>query len=196
MIRILLVDDHPALRTGLHTVIRSEPGLIPVGAAAGEHDLWPLLNRTRPDVVLLDYHLPEHDGFVLCHRIKAMLPPPKVLIYSAYADASLTVPAIVSGADGVINKGAPAHELFDAIRTVADGEKVLPPVSPAVLAQAEAELEPEDHPIMRRLVEQRSRADIAAELDLDLRALNDRVEAIIDRLRIAVPGSILDSGRA
>lgn len=80
MIRVMLVDDHPALRAGLQTVLRAEPGIVPVGAASGEHDLWPLLHRARPDVVILDYHLPGTDGFLLCHKIKAGVLPPAVLL--------------------------------------------------------------------------------------------------------------------
>jgi CheY-like chemotaxis protein len=111
MIRMLLVDDHPALRTGLTAVLRAEPGLVPLGTAADEEELWPALNRTKPDVVLLDYHLPPADGLVLCRRIKRTMPPPQVLLYSAYADASLVIPAVLAGADGVVNKGAPARAL-------------------------------------------------------------------------------------
>ena len=62
MIRVAIVDDHHALRLGLDTAIRSEPGLVPAGVAATAAELAPLLYRTRPDVVLLDYNLPDTDG--------------------------------------------------------------------------------------------------------------------------------------
>ncbi|MDP8968072.1 MAG: response regulator transcription factor, partial [Actinomycetota bacterium] len=100
MIRILIVDDHPAMRAGLTAVLRAEPGLVPLDAATSVSDLWPTLKRTRPDVVVLDYHLPGDDGLVLCRRIKRELPAPAVLLYSAYADAALTIPARLAGVDG------------------------------------------------------------------------------------------------
>jgi DNA-binding NarL/FixJ family response regulator len=63
MIRIAVIDDHPALRAGLRTVIDAEPGLVFVGESAGdEESVWPLLRRTEPDLILLDYHLPHGDG--------------------------------------------------------------------------------------------------------------------------------------
>jgi DNA-binding NarL/FixJ family response regulator len=189
VIRILLVDDHPALRAGLHAVIRAEPGLVPVGAAAGESDLWPLLNRARPDVVLVDYHLPERNGLVLCHRIKGMLPPPRVLIYSAYAHASLTVPAIVAGADGVVSKSAPANELFEAIRSVARGQRVLPPVTPELLQAARDGVSERDRDIVEMLVDGRSTSEIAKAAGIETRELSGRIETIIDQLKITVPGS-------
>jgi len=104
MIRLLIVDDHPAMRAGLTAVLRAEPGIIPLGTASSEEDLAPTLTRTKPDVVLLDYHLPGADGLKLCRRLKRDVPAPAVLLYSAYADSAMVVPAILAGADGLLNK--------------------------------------------------------------------------------------------
>ena len=158
MIRILLVDDHPALRAGLTAVLRAEPGLVPLGTAGVEEELWPALHRTKPDVVVLDYHVPPADGLQLCRRIKRSMPPPKVLLYSAYADASLVIPAMLAGADGVVNKGAPANELYDAIRTVARGESVMPPMSRELLDDANARLDAEDLPMLVMALDGHARA--------------------------------------
>src|SRR5689334_15494390 len=105
MIRVAIADDHPAVRVGLQAALRAEPGLVPVGMAGTPAELEPLLYRTRPDVVLLDYHLPNADGLTICRRLKADPPAPAVLLYSAFADESLTVPALVAGADGIVHKG-------------------------------------------------------------------------------------------
>ena len=61
MIRIAYLDDHPATRAGLEAILDPPVDLIPVGGAATEHELWPLLTRTRPDVLLVDYHHPGSD---------------------------------------------------------------------------------------------------------------------------------------
>ena len=90
MIRILVVDDHPALRAGLGAVLEAEPGLVYVGAVAGDHEsLWPALDSIRPDVVLLDFHLPQDDGLQMCERIKQRVLAPKVILYSAHAGPGL-----------------------------------------------------------------------------------------------------------
>jgi len=122
MIRIVIVDDHPALRAGLHTVIDSEPGLVFAGESSGsEESLWPLLRSVRPDVVLLDYHLPKGDGLQLCYRITRERPAPRVAIFSAYAGPELLVAARLAGAAALLGKGMGARELFEAIRRVKRG---------------------------------------------------------------------------
>ncbi len=187
MIRMLLVDDHPALRTGLTAVLRAEPGLVPLGTAASEDELWPALNRTKPDVVLLDYHLPPADGLVLCRRIKRTMPPPRVLLYSAYADASLVIPAMLAGADGVVNKGAPANELYDAIRSVARGERVMPPITRELLDSAQSRLDGEDIPVLMMALDGTTEAEIARTIGIAPDDMAHRLDRMISRLKVEVP---------
>src|ERR671918_3031462 len=103
MIRVVIVDDHPALRAGLRTVLEAEPGIVVAGETDGDEErLWPLLNHVKPDLVLLDYHLPRGDGLQLCYRIKQQVPAPKVVIFSAYASPTLALPATLAHADGLL----------------------------------------------------------------------------------------------
>jgi DNA-binding NarL/FixJ family response regulator len=187
MIRILLVDDHPAVRAGLTAVLRAEPGLVPLGAAGSVADLWPQLHSTRPDVVVLDYHLPRTDGLSLTRQIKRTVPAPAVLLYSAYADASLVIPARLAGADGIVHKGAPASELFDAIRTVARGGRVLPPVSREHLNAASARLDPEDLPVLGMTLDDTPPREMAQVLGLEPSALAARVDRMVSKLKVDVP---------
>ena len=187
MIRILIVDDHPAMRAGLGAVLRAEPGLVPLNAASSVADLWPTLNRTKPDVVVLDYHLPGDDGLVLCRRIKCQLPPPAVLLYSAYADASLMIPARLAGVDGLINKSAPASELYDAIRRVARGERVLPPISRELLDAAGRDLAPEELPILGMTLENTPVSEMATTLGVNPEDVMHRIDRMIKRLKIEIP---------
>ncbi|MBJ7332700.1 MAG: response regulator transcription factor [Solirubrobacteraceae bacterium] len=186
MIRILFVDDHPALRAGLEAVLRSEPGLVPVGAASGEADVWPILESTRPDVVLLDYHLPGIDGITLCRQIKRVMPPPAVVVYSAYADAKLAIPALLAGADGLVHKSAPAPELFDALRRASRGESALPPIGREQMEDAAGRIDPEDLPILGMLVEGTDRADIPGTLNLEPGEFASRLDRMIGALRVEV----------
>ncbi len=182
-IRVVVVDDHALIRIGLQSAIEAEPGLACVAVASGADELQAL--RARADVVVLDYHLPRVNGLELCRRIKTAGLARAVLLYSAYADPALVVPALVAGADGIVHKGAPARELLTAIRDVARGARRLPPLSPALLDAAGTELDPDDLPILGMLVAGTARREIAVTLQLATGELEQRVDAMIARLRPA-----------
>ncbi|MGH2762672.1 MAG: response regulator [Thermoleophilaceae bacterium] len=187
MIRVFLVDDHPALRAGLHTVFRGEPGMVPVGAAAGASEAIEGVDRASPDVVLVDYHLPEEDGLSVCHRITSAQTPARVLIYSAYASAALAIPAIVAGASGVAAKSAPADELLDAVRVIARGDTVLPPISPHHLQESVGRLDPErELPVFGMLMERVPAAEIAGVLGVEPDEVAERVRSMLVKLRVPV----------
>lgn len=187
MIRIVIVDDHPAVRAGLETVLRGEPGMVPVGSVSDVTDLWPTLYRTKPDMVLLDYHLPDTDGLAVCRQIKRQLMAPSVLIYTAYAGSALSIPATVAGADGLVGKGVPAAELYDVIRRVAKGERVIAPIERELLDDAGLRIELEDLPVMGMLLDETTEADMLDVLGIDAEELDRRVERILQRLSIEVP---------
>ena len=187
MITVAIVDDHHAVRLGLRTALLSEPGLDPVGSAANAGEAAVLMYRTRPHVVLLDYRLPDTDGLTLCRRLKSDVPAPAVVLYSAFADPSMTVPAIVAGADAIVHKGGQTRELFDAIRQTARGDKALPPVSEPLLEAAAQALDPEDVPLLGMLVNRTSPADIAATMRLERAELDRRVAGMLSRLKVPVP---------
>lgn len=197
MIRVAVVDDHHAVRLGLNAALRSEPGLVPTGVARDGAGVRSMLDGNRSDVVLLDYHLPDTDGLTLCRRIKAKPRAPGVILYSAFADAAMTVPAFVAGADGIVHKGGPARELFDAIRLVARGGDVLPPIAPPLLEAASAVLDADDLPILGMLLERTPSEDIARALRLSPADLGMRIEQILDRLKVPVShANFNDIGRA
>jgi len=176
VIRILIVDDHPAVRAGLVAVLRSEPGLVPVGAAADEQEGW------RLDLVLLDLHLPGGNSLALCRRIKAHDQRTRVLIYSAFAHDELAIAATLAGADGMLDKTAPMLELFDGIRRVHRGEHLLPPVTPERLQDARAQIPTQDWPIVAMLLDGTPDADIATTLGVRPEELDGRVERLLARL--------------
>jgi DNA-binding NarL/FixJ family response regulator len=187
MITVAIVDDHHAVRLGLRAALLSEPGLEPVGSAANAAETDVLLYRTRPDVVLLDYHLPGTDGLTICRRIKSDVPAPGVVLYSAFADPSMTVPAIVAGADAIIHKGGETRELFDAIRRAARGDSVLPPISEPLLEAARHALDAEDLPLLGMLVNGTRPADIATTMRLERAELDERIAGMLGRLKVRVP---------
>jgi DNA-binding NarL/FixJ family response regulator len=188
MIRVVVIDDHPALRAGLHTVLDAEPGIVFAGESDGsEESVWPLLKRTQPDLALLDYHLPHGDGLQLCYRIKQAIPAPKVIVFSAYAGPALTLPATLARADGLLDKGVPARDLFEAIRLVNRGERLIDAPSRTVLEEAQGRLDAEDLPLLAMLLDGTPEREIANVLRREPKDVQHAVQRILGRLRLDVP---------
>ncbi|MGH2978942.1 MAG: response regulator [Solirubrobacterales bacterium] len=186
MIRVLIVDDHPALRTGVWSMLRVEPGFQPAGAVSRAGDALEHAAAVRPDVILVDYRLPGDNGLLLCHRLQALDEKPRVLVYSAYPEAELAVPALLAGADGVINKAAAPDALMDAIRDVSRGRPVFPHIGPERLHASAARLDAEDLAILGMRVDRTPLGEIARTIGMDETALDDRLRGMITRLAPAV----------
>ena len=184
MIRVAVVDDHHAIRLGLRAALLSEPGLEPVGSASTAAEADVLLYRTRPDVVLVDYQLPGTDGLAVCRRIKSDVPTPGVVLYSAFAEPAMTVPAIVAGVDAIVHKAGHTRDLFDAIRRVARGDSALPEISEPLLEAAGHALDPEDLPLLGMLIHRTPPSEIAATLRVDRPELDRRIGGMLSRLRV------------
>jgi DNA-binding NarL/FixJ family response regulator len=178
MTRIVVIDPQPAVRAGLAMMLRTEPGLVPVGAAAGAHDGLELVARQRPDVVVLD-----GEDVATCRRLRALPHAPRVVLYAGGADPSLPVTARVAGADGLVDKEATPEQLYEAIRLVARGESALPPLDRKLLDAAAHRVDPEDLALLAMLMDRTEPADVAATLRLDRRRLGRRIEALLVRLR-------------
>jgi DNA-binding NarL/FixJ family response regulator len=184
-IRVLVVDDHPAVRQGIQAMLGLEPGIVCVGtaASAGEaHELWSAAERPPADVVVVDRHLPDEDGLSLCLWLRTRTPAPAVVIYSAFADEALVLPAVVAGACGLIGKVSDPADLCEAVRAAGDGERRLPTVSPSVGAIQAARLATEDLPILGMLRHGVAPDEIGQTLGVDDTTLVSRRWAMLEAL--------------
>ena len=166
MIRTLIVDHHPALRAGVKVVLEAERDMVVVGDTGAQEELLPLLRRTRPDVVLLDCHPPKVAGLRACRLIKCLIPAPRVLIYSAYADERLGVAARVAGADGLLDKNSSALDLVRAIRVVHSGRQLLEPIRPGDVQHAIRSLDRQEAQILEMLLDDVPPSEIAVALSM------------------------------
>jgi DNA-binding NarL/FixJ family response regulator len=185
--RIAVIDPQPAVRTGLVALLRAEPGMVPVGTAAGVGDAQDLLAREHPDVVLLELQLLDGDGIAMCRRIKAEHGGTRVIVYTATPADDLQIVARVAGADGLVDKASSPGELFAAIRLVARGETALPPVTRAQLDAAAHRVEPDDLALLAMLVDRTPPADVAETLHMDHGRVARRTERVLGRLRRPAP---------
>jgi len=173
MIRVAILDPHPAMRAGLEAILRDAPGIVPVGAVADRHALLPLLYRADPDVVVVDQ-------VQLCLTVRARHPRARVVLYAAGAGFDAIVPAAFAGAAAIVDKACGTQDLLAAIR----GEQGLPRITPRLQRQAAARLDGIDRAILAmRLAGTRDR-DIAATVGMPRAALAGRVAAIVSSLQL------------
>jgi DNA-binding NarL/FixJ family response regulator len=104
MVRVLTVDDHPPFRDAARAVISATPGFEALAEVGSGEDALDLLDRLRPDVVLLDVSLPGIDGLETCRRLAASTPAPVVVLISADDDPALRDSAREHGAAGFVAK--------------------------------------------------------------------------------------------
>ncbi|GAA2650398.1 response regulator transcription factor [Nonomuraea recticatena] len=127
MIKVLLVDDHALVRAGLRLLLETEDGLTAVGEAVDGLDAVRQSHALRPDVVLMDLHLPGMDGVAATERIVAELPQVRVLALSTFDLEEHVVAALRAGASGFLPKDASPEELIEGIRIVHRGEATVAP---------------------------------------------------------------------
>jgi DNA-binding NarL/FixJ family response regulator len=192
MIRTLIVDRHPALRAGVQVVLEAERDMVVVGDTGALDELLPMLRRIRPDVVLLDCHPPKVAGLRACRLVKCLLPAPRVLIYSAYADERLRVAAHVAGADGLLDKNSSALDLVQAIRSVHSGRRLLEPIEPRDVQDAMRSLDRQDAQILEMLLDDTPPSEIAVALSMSPASVGRRVHDILGRLCAEPPWTSAD----
>src|SRR5688572_27407636 len=125
--RVILVEDHPFFRLGVRVLLETTPGYEVVGEARAARDAFRLIERTRPDVVLMDIGLPGMDGVVATREILRRAPEVKVLIVSAHDDLPDVQDALAAGAVGYALKSESADALLRALEHVKRGELYIEP---------------------------------------------------------------------
>ena len=182
-IRVVVVDDHEAVRTGLERVLDRAPGLEAVAGFADDRKLLSLVGREPVDVAVLDYDLERGDGLSLCWRLKQRDDAPAVVIYSGYAGPGLAFAATVAQADAVVSKADPVDALLATIRRLASGERLLTPPAPELVEAAAARLSAEDLPVMALLANGAGAAEIGQALGLDARDVTRSARRVIGLLQ-------------
>ena len=184
MTRVVVIDPQPAVRAGLAMLLRTEPGLVPVGSAEGAHDGLELVSRQRPDVVILDPQLLDGDGLGTCRRLRSLDPAPGSCSTAAGGDPTLPVTARVAGADGLVDKAAPRRGALRGDPAASRAaQTALPPLDREQLDAAAHRVDAEDLALLAMLMDRTEPADVAATLRLDRRKVARRIEQLLGRLR-------------
>jgi DNA-binding NarL/FixJ family response regulator len=190
-IRVLLVDDHPAVRMGARALIDDQRDMRVVAQASSADEA--LRQLARPvDVAIIDYQLGGgEDGLWLTAQLKRSQNPPRVLVYSAFADGALAVMARIAGADGLLGKHALGGELCCAIRLLARGQHHLPAVSPSIAHAMRSRLARRDQAIFGMLLHRIAPDTIVERLGMSHDELHDHRSFILRAFRPERPPSAL-----
>ena len=183
VIRVAVLDDHPAVLDALERLVQSADDLTAVGFVADPQQLWSCLQTAQADVVVLDHDLLRADGLTVCQRLKDRPRSPKVLLYSAHTGPGLVLAAHVARADGLVDKSEPVAVLLAAIRQVAAGNRVLPAVSMELQRTTLGRLRAEDLAVAAMLLAGSSPREIAHALCFDHREAAHRARRVLAGVR-------------
>jgi DNA-binding NarL/FixJ family response regulator len=196
--RILLVDDHVLVRSGMKALLDAQPDLEVTGEAGNGAEGVELALQSHPDVVLMDLAMPVLDGIEATRRILAAGSSARILVVTSHDDDSLVLRALRAGATGFFLKDAAADRLAEAVRAVAKGDTLLaPPIARRLVESqlgspgARPALRPRFDPlterekdITRRLARGLSNAALAQELGLSEATIKTHVTRLLTKLQV------------
>jgi two-component system, NarL family, invasion response regulator UvrY len=198
--KVLLVDDHAIVRSGLRRLLAAQPHA-QISEAATGRDALALVQADRPDLVVLDLNLPDLGGFELLRRILREHPPARVLVLSMHVQASFAARAIQAGACGYMSKNAAPAELLKALRVVAEGGRYIEAeIAQAVALQTATAPDPanrlteRDLEIVRQLGAGRSLTEIATALGLGYKTVANACTQIKAKLGVGRTADLIRLG--
>jgi DNA-binding NarL/FixJ family response regulator len=194
-IRVLLADDHAAVRQGVRQFLEAEDGLAVVAEATDSIEALQLVFQLRPDVAVLDIQMPGHSGIEVTRLVRASQLPVGILVLTAFDDDPYVRAVLQAGANGYVLKSADASEIIDAVRAVYEGQSVLDPaITQRLLGQltrdqaadlpgnslTERELE-----VLRLTARGHTNKAIGAQLSISDRTVQGHLAKIYDKLYAA-----------
>ena len=193
-IRVLIADDHPLFRDGMHGLLDSVPETEVVGEAASGEEAITLAETLQPDVILMDIKMPGINGFQAMREILQTSPHIRILIVSMLEDDDSVFAAMRAGARGYVPKGANQAEMLRAIRAVANGEAIFGPgiaqrligffstSRPSVQSRIFPDLTEREAEILELITQGRTNVEIAEQLVLSLKTVRNHVSNIFSKL--------------
>jgi len=189
-IRVVVCDDHHLVAQGVSMVLGAEDDIEVVGVAGSVAEVREMAMSRRPDVVLMDYGLPDGDGVTATAAIKASQPDVQVIMLTSFLDEEILVAAIEAGCSGYVTKHKGAEELTAAVRLVAAGEAL---VSPDMLARLLPrmrrgnhglgwDLTPRERQVLDLLAHGDSKEAIARRLFLSTNTVRNHIQNILTKL--------------
>ncbi|MFP4589263.1 MAG: response regulator [Candidatus Acetothermia bacterium] len=192
-VKLVIVDDHRVVRSGVKALIATEPDLEVIGEAADGREAVAKIKSRNPDVVLMDLVMPERDGVEATKEIVKLNHAPEILILTSFSEEERIIQAIKAGASGYLIKDASPEELIQAIKDVYRGESTLDPkVAGTVIRSVQIksedsseELTDREVEVLKFLAKGLSNDDIADKLCISERTVRSHVSNILGKLNLA-----------
>ncbi len=181
MTRVLLMGDRPVLLAGLRSHLAEEGPFDVAGSTTPGRRGREAALELHPDVILIDCAAGAC-GFLVCHQLKQLARPQRVVLHVVHATPQLQVAAWVAGADGLASTATPASQLSRIIRSAAAGRRTLPRPSIAAVQAAGRRLEPIDVPIFGMRMHDVPSNEISGALRLDPLEVDGRVRSLVERM--------------
>jgi two-component system, NarL family, response regulator len=184
IIRILSVDDHPLLRKGIAALINAEPDMKLVAEASNGEDAIESFRLHRPDITLMDLHLPGLNGIEVTDRILCEFPEARIVVFTTYRGDAQVLRALRAGARAYILKGHVHRELLEAIRIVHAGGKRIPPDIATELAEhaTDDELSSREVQVLQLIAAGNSNKQIAKRMSIGEGTVKSHVTNILSKL--------------
>ena len=186
-IRVLIADDHAIVRHGLCALLGTERGIEVVGEAKDGNEAVARTKQLAPDVVIMDIVMPRKDGVEATVEIRAAVPSAKIVVLTSFGTSDKISRAIEAGATGALMKTAEDRELLSAIRTVANGGRVISPAVRKLISTdpPAPELTPRQLEILQAMARGLTNTDIAKMFGTRTDGVNEHVLAILAKLGAA-----------
>ena len=186
-IRVLIADDHAIVRHGLCALLGTERGIEVVGEAKDGNEAVARTKQLAPDVVIMDIVMPRKDGVEATEEIRAAVPSAKIVVLTSFGTSDKISRAIEAGATGALMKTAEDRELLSAIRTVANGGRVISPAVRKLISTdpPAPELTPRQLEILQAMARGLTNKDIAKMFGIRTDGVNEHVLAILAKLGAA-----------
>jgi DNA-binding NarL/FixJ family response regulator len=194
-LRLLVVDDHPAVRVGLQRLLEDEPDFEVVAVCETAEGAIARAESESADVAIVDYHLGGRNGIWVSRALKRLSRPPRAIIFSAFANDHLAASCVVAEVDALLSKGSLGSDLCDTVRSVARGRRALPPVPRPMTDMLCRRLDDVEKQIFGMLLANVLRIDIEQILALSAGEFEARIAAMLKKLE-PLPGERVDPGGA
>ncbi len=192
--RLLIADDHPAVRAGLRSMV-ADSGIEIVAEASNGNEAIEAAAKCSPTVIMLDVRMPESDGIACLGRLRAEMPDVPVLMYSAFDNPTYVARAVALGAAGYLVKTAGRDELLSAIQRVAAGEtiwtreelrRVTGALStPRISVDLEVPLTKRESEVLKQLALGLSNKEIALALSISYETVKEHVQHILRKVGVS-----------